>query len=87
MDGSSMFSWFKSLFGNSQPDQLVERNAPCPCGSGKKFKKCCLEKVAAAERNRRAGAHMTAGNRGGGAGRTGGPGPGVTDRNLYGGQR
>ncbi|HLE86121.1 MAG TPA: SEC-C metal-binding domain-containing protein, partial [Candidatus Brocadiaceae bacterium] len=19
----------------------VERNAPCPCGSGKKFKKCC----------------------------------------------
>ena len=22
----------------------VERNAPCPCGSGKKFKKCCLPK-------------------------------------------
>ena len=20
----------------------VGRNAPCPCGSGKKFKKCCL---------------------------------------------
>jgi hypothetical protein len=20
----------------------VDRNAPCPCGSGKKFKKCCL---------------------------------------------
>jgi SEC-C motif-containing protein len=20
------------------------RNAPCPCGSGKKFKKCCLNK-------------------------------------------
>lgn len=20
----------------------VERNAPCPCGSGKKYKKCCL---------------------------------------------
>ena len=20
----------------------IERNAPCPCGSGKKFKKCCL---------------------------------------------
>src|SRR5690242_18463017 len=20
----------------------LERNAPCPCGSGKKYKKCCL---------------------------------------------
>lgn len=30
----------------SEPDELlqserVERNAPCPCGSGKKYKKCC----------------------------------------------
>ena len=23
-------------------DFKIERNAPCPCGSGKKFKKCCL---------------------------------------------
>ncbi|NLF08441.1 MAG: hypothetical protein GX594_10750 [Pirellulaceae bacterium] len=23
---------------------LVGRNDPCPCGSGKKFKKCCLKK-------------------------------------------
>jgi hypothetical protein len=22
----------------------VGRNAPCPCGSGKKYKKCCLKK-------------------------------------------
>ena len=22
----------------------VERNDPCPCGSGKKYKKCCLNK-------------------------------------------
>lgn len=21
-----------------------ERNAPCPCGSGKKYKQCCLQK-------------------------------------------
>ena len=27
----------------------VSRNAPCPCGSGKKYKKCCLAKDAAAE--------------------------------------
>lgn len=20
----------------------IERNEPCPCGSGKKYKKCCL---------------------------------------------
>ena len=23
------------------PRPKVDRNAPCPCGSGKKFKKCC----------------------------------------------
>ena len=23
----------------------IGRNAPCPCGSGKKFKKCCIDKV------------------------------------------
>lgn len=23
----------------------VGRNEPCPCGSGKKFKKCCLENI------------------------------------------
>jgi uncharacterized protein YecA (UPF0149 family) len=22
----------------------IGRNEPCPCGSGKKFKKCCLNK-------------------------------------------
>jgi hypothetical protein len=25
----------------------IERNSPCPCGSGEKFKKCCLWKVVA----------------------------------------
>ncbi len=28
----------------------IGRNDPCPCGSGKKYKKCCLEKHAAEER-------------------------------------
>ncbi len=27
------------------PYRDVGRNDPCPCGSGKKFKKCCLDKV------------------------------------------
>jgi uncharacterized protein YecA (UPF0149 family) len=22
-------------------DKVTDRNAPCPCGSGKKYKKCC----------------------------------------------
>jgi tetratricopeptide (TPR) repeat protein len=30
------------------------RNDPCPCGSGKKYKRCCLEKDQAAERARAA---------------------------------
>lgn len=25
-------------------DYKPDRNAPCPCGSGKKFKKCCGKK-------------------------------------------
>ena len=25
---------------------LVKRNDPCPCGSGKKYKKCCEHKTA-----------------------------------------
>src|SRR5260370_9220256 len=28
----------------------VGRNDPCPCGSGKKYKRCCLEKDETAER-------------------------------------
>jgi hypothetical protein len=28
----------------SQAGRKVGRNAPCPCGSGKKYKKCCLNK-------------------------------------------
>jgi len=28
----------------------TKRNDPCPCGSGKKYKKCCFEKDSALER-------------------------------------
>jgi len=27
--------------GSITPSPPVGRNAPCPCGSGKKYKKCC----------------------------------------------
>lgn len=23
----------------------ISRNAPCPCGSGKKYKKCCIRRI------------------------------------------
>ncbi|NLI11207.1 SEC-C metal-binding domain-containing protein [Pelotomaculum propionicicum] len=26
-----------------QQREKVGRNAPCPCGSGKKYKNCCLQ--------------------------------------------
>lgn len=31
----------ESVFKDSSRNQKVERNDPCPCGSGKKYKKCC----------------------------------------------
>jgi len=36
------------------------RNDRCPCGSGKKYKHCCLAKDAAADREARAAAAATA---------------------------
>lgn len=30
----------------------IERNAPCPCGSGKKYKKCCLQLTSQADKER-----------------------------------
>ncbi|MBU3912866.1 MAG: SEC-C domain-containing protein [Nanoarchaeota archaeon] len=29
---------------NKKFPRKIGRNEPCPCGSGKKYKKCCLEK-------------------------------------------
>lgn len=33
---------------------MIERNAPCPCGSGKKYKKCCCAKDESAAATQRA---------------------------------
>jgi preprotein translocase subunit SecA len=41
--GASDFPTFR--FTKKRPvvkDYKVRRNEPCPCGSGKKYKKCCL---------------------------------------------
>ncbi|RLG14327.1 MAG: hypothetical protein DRN71_03255 [Candidatus Nanohalarchaeota archaeon] len=31
----------KMYYAKAEPDEKVGRNDPCPCGSGKKYKKCC----------------------------------------------
>lgn len=35
-----------TLRAGRKPDKELQRNDPCPCGSGRKFKKCCLGKPA-----------------------------------------
>jgi hypothetical protein len=39
--------WHRPYLPVRNPMKGVGRNDPCPCGSGKKFKKCCLERAAA----------------------------------------
>ena len=36
----------KELKSSSTVNKPVGKNAPCPCGSGRKYKKCCLNRVA-----------------------------------------
>src|SRR5690625_3890692 len=35
---------FNKITQNDRTDEKIGRNDPCPCGSGKKYKKCCLKK-------------------------------------------
>ena len=35
-----------TLKASTRPKSELRRNDPCPCGSGNKFKKCCMNKVA-----------------------------------------
>lgn len=48
-DPVAALDWTREGYGEPQrnPFKDVGRNDPCPCGSGKKFKKCCLGKVEA----------------------------------------
>ncbi|MDP4021838.1 DUF1186 domain-containing protein [Methylobacterium sp. NEAU 140] len=47
-DPVDALDWTRKGFGEPvrNPVKDVGRNDPCPCGSGKKFKKCCLGKAA-----------------------------------------
>jgi len=40
-----MFKRPKSGLQPIRRERLPRRNEPCPCGSGKKVKKCCLDKI------------------------------------------
>jgi uncharacterized protein len=48
-DPIAALSWTAEDFGQPvrNPFKHVGRNDPCPCGSGKKFKKCCLDTLPA----------------------------------------
>lgn len=37
--------------------RMIGRNDPCPCGSGEKYKRCCLKKDEAVERAEREGSN------------------------------
>ena len=32
----------RTLFADRAESHKIGRNEPCPCGSGKKYKKCCI---------------------------------------------
>ncbi|MDR1235776.1 MAG: UPF0149 family protein [Holosporaceae bacterium] len=42
-----IYSRFSNSDGISQPigEGKIDQNDPCPCGSGKKYKKCCSDKI------------------------------------------
>ena len=46
-DPVAALEWTREGYGEPQrnPFKDIGRNDPCPCGSGQKFKKCCLGKV------------------------------------------
>ena len=42
IDATAVESEFQKWLGSmSVPRGKISRNDPCPCGSGKKYKKCC----------------------------------------------
>ena len=47
LDGKTILDYGKPispLIPITRDNPKIQRNAPCPCGSGKKYKKCCLNK-------------------------------------------
>ncbi len=44
-EGDNDFSGFDDELSQPRTSVKIGRNEPCPCGSGKKYKKCCLDKL------------------------------------------
>jgi hypothetical protein len=42
--GKTFSSWAGAYVNSAGGERKMGRNDPCPCGSGKKFKTCCLGK-------------------------------------------
>ena len=56
---------------------LLGRNEPCHCGSGRKYKKCCLEKDAGRLRSEREAGALATGGAAGKPGSAASPGAGA----------
>jgi len=42
---ANVMGWIRNRENQVIKPAIPERNAPCPCGSGKKFKNCCMGKL------------------------------------------
>jgi uncharacterized protein YecA (UPF0149 family) len=40
---ANVMDWVRTLELHGAERKRIGRNDPCPCGSGKKYKKCCSE--------------------------------------------
>lgn len=44
-DAASELASWEGYSGETRIVVKIERNAPCPCGSNQKFKKCCIHRL------------------------------------------
>ena len=56
-----VMGWLGRVFSGRDVRE-VSRNAPCPCGSGQKYKRCCLDHDAATLRDQQARSSAAATN-------------------------
>jgi hypothetical protein len=83
-------AWFSDLWrrlNTLEKFPHVGRNAPCPCGSGKKYKRCCLqrdEEHQLEELDTRFFGRHNGGYSGGGGGSSSGGGGGVAQAEVVG---
>jgi hypothetical protein len=47
------FGKARSVTGVKGPRRHIDRNDPCPCGSGKRYRRCCMRKITGASRANR----------------------------------